>query len=161
MRSHLQQKIQPACCGTEPRPQNDVGELPPAQQADSALPHGVDSPPPDQECRSVGCDEGAGNAPCRSRCPEGKCDRNKCSFPAGLLILLIKLYQKTLSPLLPQCCRFYPTCSHYAVEALRTHGFMGGFALMVWRVLRCNPWCPGGYDPVPPPKSGKKHNEVR
>jgi len=69
------------------------------------------------------------------------------------MILLIRLYQKTLSPLLPECCRFYPTCSHYAVEALRIHGFMKGTALAVWRVLRCQPLCPGGYDPVPPRKT--------
>ena len=78
--------------------------------------------------------------------------RGRCGIFAGALILLIRLYQKTLSPLLPECCRFYPTCSRYAVEALQTHGFIKGTALTVWRLMRCQPFCRGGYDPVPPPK---------
>jgi putative membrane protein insertion efficiency factor len=73
------------------------------------------------------------------------------------LILLIKIYQKFISPLYPPCCRFQPTCSHYAVEALRTHGLIRGLVLGVRRILRCHPWHPGGYDPVPPPQqSGNK-----
>jgi putative membrane protein insertion efficiency factor len=73
------------------------------------------------------------------------------------LILLIKIYQKFISPLYPPCCRFQPTCSHYAVEALRTHGLIRGLVLGVRRILRCHPWHPGGYDPVPPPQqSGSK-----
>jgi len=65
-------------------------------------------------------------------------------------ILLIKVYQRVISPVLPPSCRFYPSCSEYAVEALRVHGFFRGCALTVWRLLRCGPWHPGGVDPVPP-----------
>ncbi|MBE6384307.1 MAG: membrane protein insertion efficiency factor YidD [Lentisphaerae bacterium] len=72
------------------------------------------------------------------------------------MILLVKIYQRWISPLFPPCCRFYPTCSHYAVEALRTYGIVRGLTLSLWRILRCNPWCRGGYDPVPPPNSGMK-----
>jgi putative membrane protein insertion efficiency factor len=73
------------------------------------------------------------------------------------LILLIKIYQKFISPLYPPCCRFQPTCSHYAVEALRTHGLIRGLVLGIRRILRCHPWHPGRYDPVPPPQqSGNK-----
>ena len=89
----------------------------------------------------------AGSAPGGESAPRGS-----CGIFAGALILLIRLYQKTISPLLPECCRFYPTCSRYAVEALQTHGFIKGTALAVWRLMRCQPFCRGGYDPVPPPK---------
>lgn len=68
-------------------------------------------------------------------------------------ILLIRFYQKFLSPLKGgPCCRFYPTCSAYALEAFQNRGFFVGLGLSVWRVLRCNPFCRGGYDPVPPKK---------
>lgn len=65
------------------------------------------------------------------------------------MIWLIRLYQKFISPLKPGCCRFTPTCSSYAVEAFRKRGFIIGFILTVYRILRCNPFCRGGYDPVP------------
>ena len=66
-----------------------------------------------------------------------------------LCILLIKFYRKFISPIKPPCCRFTPTCSAYAIEAFQKRGFFVGFILMVWRLLRCNPFCKGGYDPVP------------
>lgn len=66
-----------------------------------------------------------------------------------LLTGIIWLYKKTISPLLPPACRFYPTCSEYAVQALKKHGLIKGLALSIWRILRCNPFCKGGYDPVP------------
>lgn len=65
------------------------------------------------------------------------------------MIALVKLYQKTISPLKPPCCRFTPTCSAYAIEAFQKRGFFAGLILSVWRVLRCNPFAKGGYDPVP------------
>ncbi len=66
-----------------------------------------------------------------------------------ICILLIRFYRKFISPLKPPCCRFTPTCSEYALEAYRKHGFFKGTYLTVWRILRCNPFCKGGYDPVP------------
>jgi putative membrane protein insertion efficiency factor len=63
---------------------------------------------------------------------------------------LVRLYQLLLSPLLPPRCRFLPTCSDYAMEALATHGALAGGALAVRRLLRCHPWGGSGYDPVPP-----------
>lgn len=71
-------------------------------------------------------------------------------FLAWLLILPIRVYQRVLSPLTPPTCRFHPTCSHYAVEALSTHGPFKGFLLGVWRILRCQPFSKEGPDPVPP-----------
>lgn len=67
-----------------------------------------------------------------------------------LAILLIKFYRRFISPLKRKpCCRFTPTCSAYALEAFQKRGFLVGLILTVWRVLRCNPFCRGGYDPVP------------
>lgn len=67
-----------------------------------------------------------------------------------ICIWLVRFYQKFLSPLKRNpTCRFTPTCSAYAIEAFQKRGFFVGFALTVWRILRCNPFCPGGYDPVP------------
>lgn len=70
------------------------------------------------------------------------------------LVLLVRLYQWTLRPFIGAQCRFEPSCSHYAVEALRAHGALRGTALAAGRVLRCNPWHAGGFDPVPHEPSG-------
>ncbi len=66
-----------------------------------------------------------------------------------VLILPIRFYQKFISPLKPPTCRFTPTCSQYAIQAIRKHGPFKGLALALWRILRCNPWGGSGYDPVP------------
>ncbi len=63
-------------------------------------------------------------------------------------IKIIRGYQLFISPVLPPRCKYYPTCSHYAVEAFEKKGFFKGLALTVWRILRCNPWSRGGFDPV-------------
>ncbi len=68
---------------------------------------------------------------------------------ARVLIALIKLYQFMLSPWVGNSCRFTPTCSQYAIEALRKHGALRGSWLMTRRLLRCHPWHPGGHDPIP------------
>jgi len=71
-----------------------------------------------------------------------------------ILIFLIRVYQVLLSPLkVRPCCIFYPTCSNYAIEAIKKRGVIVGVALTVWRLLRCNPFNNhGGFDPVPEPK---------
>jgi putative membrane protein insertion efficiency factor len=74
--------------------------------------------------------------------------------PAGWLLTgLVRAYQLLLSPVLPASCRFFPSCSAYAVEALAKHGAVSGSWLAVRRVCRCHPWNDGGFDPVPEPKS--------
>ncbi|HOD65451.1 MAG TPA: membrane protein insertion efficiency factor YidD [candidate division Zixibacteria bacterium] len=78
------------------------------------------------------------------------------SVAARLLILLVRIYQATLSGLFAGSCRFYPSCSHYSVEALRSHGALSGLYLSVRRLLRCHPWHPGGYDPVPSAKETRE-----
>ncbi|HLT49520.1 membrane protein insertion efficiency factor YidD [Aequorivita nionensis] len=73
--------------------------------------------------------------------------KNILTYP---FVLLIKGYQNFISPLLPSSCRYTPTCSHYAVEALQTHGLLKGSWLAAKRIASCNPWGGSGYDPVPP-----------
>jgi putative membrane protein insertion efficiency factor len=76
------------------------------------------------------------------------------SVLAWLLMLPIKAYRIVLSPMLGPTCRFVPSCSTYALQALRVHGALRGSWLTVRRIGRCHPFHPGGYDPVPPPKTG-------
>lgn len=69
------------------------------------------------------------------------------------LILLIRFYQKCISPLTPPSCKYYPTCSNYAIQAIERFGPIKGLFLAIYRILRCNPFSKGGYDPVPEKKS--------
>lgn len=70
-------------------------------------------------------------------------------LPGRALLVLLRGYQLFISPMTPPSCRFYPSCSEYAVRAVRIHGVLKGGRLAVWRVLRCNPWNYGGVDDVP------------
>lgn len=71
------------------------------------------------------------------------------NLPRWPLLGLIRLYQATFSRLLPSdTCRFYPTCSHYGYQAIYKYGAIKGTLMAIWRVLRCNPFNPGGYDPL-------------
>ena len=73
----------------------------------------------------------------------------------------VRLYRRYLSPLKPTpSCRFHPTCSQYAIDAVETHGVLAGGLMGLWRVLRCNPFNKGGYDPVPPRRRGKMSGDV-
>lgn len=69
-----------------------------------------------------------------------------------LFLYPIRFYQKFISPLFPGCCRFHPTCSQYAIEAVSLHGVLKGGMFALWRLMRCNPLCKGGFDPVPAPR---------
>lgn len=72
------------------------------------------------------------------------------NIPRFILLALIRLYQLLISPALPpDTCRFYPTCSHYGYQAIYKFGAIKGTGMAIWRVLRCNPYNPGGFDPVP------------
>jgi len=72
------------------------------------------------------------------------------NIPRIILLGLIRGYQKVVSPMIPpDTCRFYPSCSHYGYQAIYKHGSVKGTGLAIWRILRCNPFNPGGYDPVP------------
>lgn len=70
-------------------------------------------------------------------------------LPANIMILLIRLYQITLSPFIGQSCRYIPTCSNYGIEAIKKYGAIKGGWLTLKRILSCNPWGGSGYDPVP------------
>ena len=80
-------------------------------------------------------------------------DRDKVSPAAHVAVAAVRAYQWTIRPVIGPHCRFCPHCSDYAIEALQTHGAVRGAALAGWRILRCNPWCEGGYDPVPPART--------
>ena len=66
----------------------------------------------------------------------------------GLAVAAIKLYQRAISPGLPNSCRFYPSCSQYTVQAIEKHGALRGVSMGAWRIMRCNPFSKGGFDPV-------------
>ena len=68
---------------------------------------------------------------------------------SAIMVFMVRVYQRAISPYLGRSCRFHPSCSQYLIEALRERGVLMGTLLGVWRVLRCNPFCRGGYDPVP------------
>ena len=89
--------------------------------------------------------------------PTGAATRARASIPAMVLIAPIRFYQRFISPYTPPSCRYYPSCSSYAITALRTRGAVVGTALTVWRLLRCNPWSAGGVDHVP--LTGWPHRE--
>lgn len=72
---------------------------------------------------------------------------------ARAIIALVRVYRRWISPLKPPTCRFIPTCSQYAIEALRVHGALRGSALATWRICRCHPFGGHGHDPVPPRRS--------
>jgi putative membrane protein insertion efficiency factor len=77
-----------------------------------------------------------------------------------VLMGMLKLYQWTISPMLGPVCRFYPSCSHYAYQAIATHGSLKGCYLTARRLLRCHPWNPGGFDPVPPRRKASAAGDV-
>lgn len=78
-----------------------------------------------------------------------------------LLVIPVKIYQWIISPWLPKSCRYYPTCSQYAIEALRTHGPLTGLLLGTKRILSCHPWGGHGHDPVPPKDTPFKELFIR
>ena len=71
------------------------------------------------------------------------------SYPKKSILLMVRFYRREISPMLPPCCRFVPTCSQYAMEAVEKYGAAKGGYLAMRRILRCNPFHKGGYDPVP------------
>lgn len=78
-------------------------------------------------------------------------------LPGRAAVLLVRLYQRYVSPMRPPTCKYYPSCSQYAVIALERHGLLRGSALALWRLLRCNPWSRGGVDDVPPARERHAH----
>ncbi len=86
---------------------------------------------------------------CADRSTAGKALNFVLRLPNLLFIGLISLYRKLISPLLPSVCRFEPSCSQYSLQAFQKYNFFKALGLSAWRVMRCNPFCKGGYDPLP------------
>ena len=141
-------EIQSSVSGAQPGAPSALGEFQDAETSSSGVPSGPDSAAETEKIQAP-----AGNSRnCPPACTTGDHPHRSCGFFPGVVIFLIRIYQKLVAPLLPDCCRFEPTCSHYAVEALQVHGLIKGSWLTVWRLMRCQPFCKGGYDPVPPLK---------
>jgi uncharacterized protein len=70
--------------------------------------------------------------------------------PRNVCVIVLRLYRAVISPLYGDVCRYYPSCSHYALQAVQSHGLLKGAALSGWRIARCHPWAAGGIDDVPP-----------
>jgi uncharacterized protein len=81
-------------------------------------------------------------------CANAAMSRRSESLPVRGAVGFITFYRRYISPALPASCRFTPTCSRYAIDALRRYGVLRGGWLGIWRILRCNPFCKGGYDPL-------------
>ncbi len=97
--------------------------------------------------------KGPSHEPCNGWRPD---DPRTAARPAtSVLVGVIRVYQVVLSPLSGPTCKYYPSCSQYAVVALRTHGALRGTGLALWRILRCNPWSLGGVDDVPPARRAR------
>ena len=142
----MQQEIQPAVSGTQPGTPVDVGEFPDVEAGTLPVSHFIDTATQNEGLQPVSdyCGTG-GNTEKTAGYDSGR----RRSIAAEAAIALIRVYQKTISPWLPCCCRFEPSCSHYGAEAFRKRGFLAGLILTIWRVMRCQPFCRGGYDPVP------------
>ncbi|WP_125775637.1 membrane protein insertion efficiency factor YidD [Antribacter gilvus] len=81
-------------------------------------------------------------------------------LPAAVLVGMIRVYQTFISPMTGPTCKYYPSCSQYAVIALKRHGALRGLGLALWRLLRCNPWSLGGVDDVPPARGARGHDDT-
>jgi putative membrane protein insertion efficiency factor len=154
----MQQKIQPSGGGSQSCAPSFVGEFqtaaaPPAEQMHNA----ADSQAQAQDIFKAADDERDSSLAggCRH------CGKKRCGIAAGVVISLIRVYQRFISPRLPDCCRFEPSCSRYAVQSFEMHGFWIGMVLTSWRILRCQPLCKGGFDPVPERPFRKKKQPRR
>ena len=142
----MQQKIQSAVSCTQPGTPVDVGEFPGVETGALPVSHFIDPTPQDEGLQPDANHCGTGGNTDKTAGSDSEC---RGSIAARAAIALIRVYQKTISPWLPCCCRFEPSCSHYGVDAFRKRGFLAGSILTIWRVMRCQPFCRGGYDPVP------------
>jgi uncharacterized protein len=149
----MRKKIQQQSGSKEQSPQATLGIVSITEARGSDCSPSNDSTEIHHDCKTAGGPEGFADT-----VKKGSNDRGVMAFfsISGIMILMVVLYQKIISPWLPVACRFSPTCSHYAIEALKIHGVFKGSALTLWRLLRCQPFCRGGSDPVPLAKSNIK-----
>lgn len=148
MRCNMWKEIQHQGCCPKSGQTASLGELPSAQAGNQTGElDSFDSPPADSCQQTTGSSERTQKFIGSSRIPGIP---GMLLQPVNYLLALIYVYRLIISPYLPPCCRFTPSCSTYALEALKRHGLWKGFWLTCWRLLRCQPFCKGGYDPVPP-----------
>ncbi len=146
----MREKIQQVSREKKPGKKTSVGVVPVAEDADFTRTSHNDTST--ENC----CYETAGS---RETIKETTAESSivkrvfRCLNPKALLIALVKLYRLCISPWFSPCCRFQPSCSSYAQKALEEHGFVKGLFLSFWRIIRCQPFCKGGYDPVPRKKA--------
>ena len=145
-------KIQSSGSGAQQSPPVAVGEFQNAETVPPPVPSGSDSAAETEKIQTSAGNCGNG---C-SACSTGDHPCGRCGFFAGVVIFFIRIYQKLIAPLLPDCCRFEPTCSRYAKQALQNHSFLKAILLISKRLLKCHPWGGCGYDPVPPAKEKRK-----
>ncbi len=146
----MREEIQQVCCKKESSKKTSLGVISITEGRDFTRTSHNDTS--SKDC----CNEAAGSREAieKTTAESGIIRRIiKCLNPKNLLIILIKLYRLCISPWFTPCCRFQPTCSSYAKEALEEHGFIKGLSLSFWRIIRCHPFCKGGHDPVPSKKS--------
>lgn len=143
----MRQKVLYTSSSPQPGETAGVGEFQIAETPDSTVSSGVHSPAENQAGQMCRCDARNGETVEETAAVAGLSRLSRIAI--ALPLLLIKLYQLTLSPYLGRCCRFTPSCSRYSAEAFKKHGFWRGLFLTIYRLLRCNPLCRGGYDPVP------------
>lgn len=147
----MQQKVRQTGGEAKPGEASSVGGLPVDRRRNFSMRNHPDSTARNTQGENAGCQRRV----CEYLEKSGYVgeELNRISPAAKCLMFLIRIYRTCLSPLIPPCCRFIPTCSEYGLEALRVHGAVKGSLLTIWRVLRCNPFCRSGYDPVPPRKT--------
>lgn len=154
----MRKKIQPQSSNQESCKTSDMGVVPLVKSKNQRLcPYCGDSASTNDAGQTAGSSDRDGKVAKEST---DDCGSKMISPFTAVAVFAVKIYQWTVSPLLPRCCRFHPTCSHYAVEALLKHGFIKGCCLSAWRIVRCQPWCNGGDDPVPQPGSWRGHGKL-
>ena len=147
----MRQKVLRKSSGPQSGTEVGLGEFQTSETRDQTVSSGVHSASAHQTGQMCRCDVRDGEIAEKAAADPGLGRLSKAAIV--LPLLLIKIYQLTLSPYIGQCCRFTPSCSRYAAEAYKVWGFWRGTILTVCRLLRCQPFCRGGYDPVPQRKS--------
>ena len=122
-----------------------MGEFQVIEAKDQTMQNRADTPQKDNGLLNADNNDGTRRVVGKTRCLTAGCR----VIIVSIFIFFIRLYQKFISPCLPPLCRFQPTCSAYAVDALKKHGCIKGIILTVLRLARCHPFCKGGFDPVP------------
>ena len=158
MRSGLRQEVQLESRRPEQGQKAPLGVFEANQARNPSMPHDSHSQKENPGVQNSGCHGSTQET--LERCWKaisGEGDKSRMSSAlAKMLLAALWFYKKCISPWLPPACRFTPTCSEYAMEAVIKHGALKGSALAVWRLLRCQPFSKGGYDPVPEPSNSRQ-----